>query len=389
MCPSTRVPPSRPSPGQQGPARPTWRVRVAGGRVSLLPPQPPGDLPPVHHAPSPHASHGGCRCCPRKSPPRPRGQDCQPGLVTPQTWNPSAPLPGQLWTPIWTGPPRPRALSTREERKGWGAAETRPREVEPGCPGKSTEPPALLIFHELWLPASPTTESKLQAFHLLCSAGATGVTQLQDVLLAPPVAGGCGHAGGHGPPGLAEPRPSPACCPACLSLGASPGARAVTGTACHDGPANTAREPGEGRQGVHSVCTRSQPFTCSFGRTPGREAWAHRGVPAARCPGRRKVCGTGQAWSRGPEASESPGLRRSLGYPLRFGHEPRGLDRPNPLPVPGQSRALLPSVRHGVSSSQAGEDGGPGRAAGGPCPQARPQGLSERSRQPRPYTHGN
>lgn len=151
----------------------------------------------------------------------------------------------------------------------------------------------------------------------------------------------------------------------------------------------TAREPGEGRQGVHSVCTRSHAFTRSFGRTPGGEAWAHRGAPAARCPGCRKVCGTGQAWSRGPEASESPGLRQSLGYPLRFGHKPRGLDRPNPLPVPGQSRALLPSVRHGVSSSQAGEDGGPGRAAGGPCPQAQPQGFSEGSRQPRPYTHGN
>ena len=137
LVPLHSVTPSWPSSGQQGPARPTWLVRVAGGRVSLLPPQPPGDLPPVHRTPGPHASHGCC-LLPPEVPAQAQGSGLPTGTGHASDMEPVSPLPGRLWTPIWTGAPGPGR--SRRGRRGRGGgrqspAETRPREVEPGCRG--------------------------------------------------------------------------------------------------------------------------------------------------------------------------------------------------------------------------------------------------------------
>ena len=154
------------------PARPS-SAHVAGAR-GWWPSLPPSSS--ASRGPAPRAPHPRPACLSRLLPAAPGSPRPGPGVRTAnRDWSRlrhgtrQPPARAAVDTHL-DRRPGPRALSTREERKGWGTAEPGGDSAPGGrawVPGKSTEPPPLFIFHELCLPASPTRESKLQAFHLL------------------------------------------------------------------------------------------------------------------------------------------------------------------------------------------------------------------------------
>lgn len=113
---------------------------------------------------------------------------------------------------------------------------------------------------------------------------------------------------------------------------------------------------GKGRAGGPLPLLPPRPLARSCHEMPAGEGWAQGGRKlrhASACTGP----------GHGPRGLGEPGPQTLPGVPPAWGHEPRGLARPNPPLFLGQSLALAPCVILGVSSSWAGEDRDPGRAA--------------------------